>query len=65
MVSILPVSCTCETHTVSAGGRTVTIENKTPELTDGERAELSREIESNLFRIFVKYSRSDAAEGKS
>ena len=48
----------CETHTVSIGGRTVTIQNKTPELADGERGELFREIESDLFRIFVKYGDS-------
>ncbi len=53
-----------ETHTVSQHGRTITVENKLPELTDQERAEQSRDIVSGLFDIFVKYedSLSRAAE---
>ncbi len=53
-----------ETHVVSQHGRTITVENKLPELTDQEREEQSREIESGLFDIFVKYedSLSRAAE---
>ncbi len=47
-----------ETHTVSQRGRIITVENKIPELTDRERAEQSREIESGLFDIFVKYEGS-------
>ncbi len=40
------------------------MENKFPDLTDREREEQSREIESGLFDIFVKYedSLSRAAE---
>ncbi len=47
-----------ETHTVSRRGRTITVENKFPELTNQEREEQSREIESGLFDIFVKYEDS-------
>ncbi len=47
-----------ETHTVSQHGRIITVENKLPELTDREREEQSREIESGLYDIFVKYEDS-------
>ncbi len=47
-----------ETHVVSQHGRTITVENKLPELTDQEREEQSREIESGLYDIFVKYEDS-------
>ncbi len=66
MITILPRTpkTISETHTVSRRGRTITVENKLPDLTGREREELSREIESGLFNIFVKYedSLSRAAE---
>ncbi len=66
MITILPrtPNYISETRTVSRRGRTITVENKLPDLTGREREELSREIESGLFDIFVKYedSLSRAAE---
>ena len=38
--------------------RTVTIENKTPQLSEQERAEQYRAIECCLFDIFIKYEDS-------
>ncbi len=60
MITILPrtLNYISETHTVSQHGRTITVENKLPELTDQERAEQSRDIVSGLFDIFVKYEDS-------
>ncbi len=57
MITILlrTLNYTSETHTVSQRGRTITVENKLPELTGQERAEQSRDIVSGLFDIFVKY----------
>jgi len=63
-ILLRPLNYTSETHTVSQYGRIVTVENKLPKLTNQEREERSREIESSLFDIFVKYevSFSRAAE---
>ncbi len=60
VITILPrtLKTISETHTVSQHGRTITVENKLPELTDREREEQSREIESGLYDIFVKYEDS-------
>ncbi len=60
MITILPRTpkTISETHTVSRRGRTITVENKLPELTDQEREEQAREIESGLYDIFVKYEDS-------
>ncbi len=60
MITIFPqtLNYISETHAVSQHGRTITVENKLPELTDQERAEQSRDIVSGLFDIFVKYEDS-------
>lgn len=47
-----------ETHAVSRHGVTIVVENKVPELTVQERSEQSREIQSGLYDIFVKYEDS-------
>lgn len=38
--------------------RTVTVENKTPQLSEQERAEQYKAIECGLFDIFIKYEDS-------
>ena len=52
------VTYTSEIHTASMRDRTVTIENKTPQLSEQERAEQYRAIECGLFDIFIKYEDS-------
>lgn len=47
-----------ETHTVSRRGATITVKNKIPELTEQERLEQSRQVQSGLYDIFVKYEDS-------
>ena len=47
-----------ETHTVSRRGVTITVENRSPDLTGRERAEQSRQIQSGLYDVFVKYEDS-------
>lgn len=60
MIHILPrtLHYVIETHTVSKHGITITVENKIPELTDQERGEQSRLVQSGLYDIFVKYEDS-------
>ena len=57
-IVVQPLSYVSETHTVSRHGVTIAVENKAPELTVQERFEQSREIQSGLYDIFVKYEDS-------
>ena len=58
IILLRSVTYTSEIHTASMRGRTVTIENKTPQLSEQERAEQYRAIECGLFDIFIKYEDS-------
>ncbi len=57
-IVVQPLRYVSETHTVSRHGVTIAVENKAPELTVQERFEQSREIQSGLYDIFVKYEDS-------
>ena len=58
IILLRAVTYTSEVHTAFIRNRTVTIENKTPQLSEQERAEQYRAIECGLFGIFVKYEDS-------
>ena len=58
IILLRSVTYTSEIHTASMRDRTVTIENKTPQLSEQERAEQYRAIECGLFDIFIKYEDS-------
>ena len=46
-----------EIRTVPFGGKTITIENLTPILSQKEREQRKQEIEKRLFDVFSKYTR--------
>ena len=58
IILLRAVTYTSEVHTAFIRNRTVTIENKTPQLSEQERAEQYRAIECGLFDIFIKYEDS-------
>lgn len=58
IILLRAVTYTSEVHTTFIRNRTVTIENKTPQLSEQERAEQYRAIECGLFDIFIKYEDS-------
>ena len=58
IILLRSVTYTSEIHTASMRNQTVTIENKTPQLSEQERAEQYRAIECGLFDIFIKYEDS-------
>lgn len=58
LIVVQPLRYASETHTVSRRGVAIAVENKIPELTDQERSQQSREIQSGLYDIFVKYEDS-------
>ena len=46
-----------EVKVVPFGNRTITVENLTPVLSDKERTERKRDIETCLFNVFKKYAK--------
>ena len=52
---------TGETHTVSIGGRTVTIENQTPFLAEPEKRRRCQTITEGLFALFIRYQEEPEA----
>lgn len=56
------ITYTSEMRTVSLEGTTLTIENRRPVLTEAERTEQYRAVESELYDIFIQYAgRSEQA----
>jgi len=47
---------TSETRTATLGGRVITLENLTPVLSPKEKEKRKREIEKQLFDVFIKYT---------
>ena len=54
-ILIRPFTYDSEVHTVSGRKGRITIENLTPQLSDGECLEQRRWIEEGLYEVFVKY----------
>ena len=52
-----------ETKTAVFQGKTITVIHKTPILTPEEREKRKREIEHQLYDVFVKYDKNDSRAG--
>ena len=65
MVTIIIRSFTydVESHNILSRGKTIRVENLTPQLTGEEFIEQRRCIEDNLFDIFSKYNNSNSYLG--
>ena len=55
-IIIRPFAYDSEAHSVSSKSGVITIENLSPQLSDGERDEQKKCIEEGLFDIFIKYT---------
>jgi hypothetical protein len=58
-----PQNYTRETKTAIFQGKSITVTHLTPVLTPDERAKRKREIEHQLYDVFVKYAKSDRKAG--
>ena len=53
-------SCIMQTHSAPLGARTVTVEERVPQLAPQEYAERLRDIEYDLYDIFIQYEDKSA-----